>query len=586
MARTCSACGASLPDAQAFCASCGTKWVAAAEAHRKVCVGCGSPLEAGTKFCAKCGMAVQGVAAAPVGGGNYAPGVAASSAVAPASMATAAAQKAGGGAVKVIVTVLGLFMFAGLLGMGSCVYIAYRAKQKVEGLKEQYENNDANKYASALEKQMAKSGESSSSSSSSAGSPTSPSPGAGSSADTSAAASLISMAASAMSGSKAGDTTPQPELPHWKSYAGSPVSGNSALVPLKVGLMEVGAVNDAPLGDYEAIVTVTQIEKDGVVISISSEAPPPNSTGVGGGKVATAKEFRGMEKHRKVLSEDIASAHELYFYFGSTDPYTFPGTTSETVSREVFNELKSKGESAFSYKVFTVQGALTGLLDKMTNPKPGETLDPQNLTGSLMTKINCTLAKAEANDVGFPVIMNDKPVELPAIHATCKSDQDELHLWILDDAQNPIDLAFSTKLGKGRGQVVKINFPEDHPVNHIEQALKQTGHAQIYGINFDFASATIRPQSQPILAEIAKAMKDNPAWKVSVNGHTDNIGGDASNLELSRKRAAAVVEALTSQYRIGANRFTSAGFGASQPIDTNDTIEGRARNRRVELVLQ
>jgi outer membrane protein OmpA-like peptidoglycan-associated protein len=222
----------------------------------------------------------------------------------------------------------------------------------------------------------------------------------------------------------------------------------------------------------------------------------------------------------------------------------------------------------------------------MTNPKSGESLDPRNLSGSLMTKVNCTLSKAEANDVGFPVIMNDKPVELPAIHAVCKSDQDELNLWVLDDAQNPIDLAFSTKMGNGRGQVVKINFPEDQPVNHIEQALKQTGHAQIYGINFDFASATIRPQSKPILAEIAKAMKDNPAWKLSVNGHTDNIGGDASNLELSRKRAAAVVEALTSQYRIMENRFTSAGFGASQPIDTNDTIEGRARNRRVELVLQ
>jgi outer membrane protein OmpA-like peptidoglycan-associated protein len=182
--------------------------------------------------------------------------------------------------------------------------------------------------------------------------------------------------------------------------------------------------------------------------------------------------------------------------------------------------------------------------------------------------------------------MNDKPVELPAIHTVCKSSQDELNLWLLDDPQNPIDLAFSTKLGKGRGQIVKINFPEDQPVNHIEQALKQTGHVQIYGINFDFASATIRPQSQLILAEIAKAMKDNPSWKLSVNGHTDNIGGDTSNLELSQKRAAAVVEALTSQYRIAANRFTSAGFGESHPIDTNDTIEGRARNRRVELVLQ
>ena len=588
MAKTCSACGGALGDAQAFCSSCGTKWVAAADPERKFCVGCGSPLTAGTKLCAKCGMAVQ--AAAGGQAGNYTAAAAPSPAVVPVSSTLASPQKSGGGMVKVIVAVIGFFMFVGLLGMGSCAYIAYRAKQKVEGLKDQYENNDADKYASALEKQMAKSGQSSSSSSSSGGSTSSSSAGSSSdgssSADTSAAASLIAMAASAMNGSSPSDTTPAPELPHWKSYSGSPVSGNSSLVPLKVGLTEVGAVNDAPLGDYEAIVTVGQIAKDGVVIGISSEAPPPNSTGVGGGKTSTAKGFQGMETRRKVLSQDMANAHELYFYFSKMDPFTFPGTTSETVSKEVFNDLKSKGQTAFAYKVFTVQGALTGILNKMTNPQAGEALDPQNLTGSMMTKVNCTLTKAESNDVGFPVIMNDKPVELPAIHSLCKSAQDELNLWILDDAQNPIALAFSTKLGKGRGQVVKLNFPEEQPVNHIEQALKQTGHAQIYGINFDFASATIRPQSQPILAEIAKAMKDNPAWKLSINGHTDNIGGDASNLELSRKRSASVVEALTTQYHIAANRFTSAGFGASQPIDTNDTIEGRARNRRVELVLQ
>jgi outer membrane protein OmpA-like peptidoglycan-associated protein len=533
-------------------------------------------------------MAVHAVAAG-AGAGNNTASAAPVPATMPTSSTAAPPQKPRSGMLKVIVAVLGLFMFVGLLGMGSCAYLAYRAKQKVEGLKAQYENNDADKYASALEKQMAKSGDPSSSSSS-GGTPNSSSSGSSSggssSADTSAAASLIAMAASAMNGSSGDATSPQPELPHWKSYSGSPVAGNSSLVPLKVGLTEVGAVNDVPLGDYEAIVTVSQIAKDGVVIGISSQAPAPNSTGVGGAKTSTAKSFQGMDTRRKVLAQDMANAHEIYFYFSKMDPFTFPGATSETVSKEVFSELKTKGETAFSYKVFTMQGALTGLLNKMTNPQSGESLDPRNLTGSMMTKINCTLSKAEANDVGFPVIMNDKPVELPAIHTVCKSTQDELNLWVLDDAQNPIDLAFSTKLGKGRGQIVKINFPEDQPVNHIEQALKQTGHAQIYGINFDFASATIRPQSQTVLTEIAKAMKDNPGWKLSVNGYTDNIGGDVSNLELSKKRAAAVVQALTTQYHIAENRFTSGGSGASNPIDTNDTIEGRARNRRVELVLQ
>jgi outer membrane protein OmpA-like peptidoglycan-associated protein len=582
MPKSCRACGASLADAQAFCSSCGTKWEAAVEAEKKFCIGCGSPLAVGTKFCAKCGMAVQGAGVGTVTE-NYAAGAVPTPTAVPAPTVSAAPQSSGSGLVKVIVAVLGFFMFVGLLGMGSCAYIAYRAKQKVEGLKEAYDNNPTDKYASALENAMAKSDKSSSS-----GTPSSSSPSSSSSTNANAAAALLGSVAAAVAGSSSdGAKAPQPELPHWKSYSGSPVAGNTSLVPLKQGLTEVSAINQASLGDYEAIVTVNQVAKDGVVIGISSQAPPPNATGIGGGKATTGKSFQATDSRRKVLAQDMATAHEIYFYFSKTDPLTFSGTTSETVSKEVFSELKTKGETPLSYQVFSAKNALTGLMNKLTNPQPGsEGLDLQNLSSSLMTKISCTLRNAESNDVGFPVILNDKPVEVPAIHGICKSEQDEFHVWVLDDAQYPMVLAYSTKAAQARAQTVKINFPEDQPVNHIEQALKQTGHAQVYGINFDFASATIRSQSQTVLAEIAKAMKDNPTWKLSVNGHTDNIGGDASNLELSKKRAAAVVQALTTQYHIAANRFTSGGSGASSPIDTNDTIEGRARNRRVELVLQ
>ncbi len=586
MARTCRACGASLADAQAFCSSCGTEWAAVVEPEKKFCVGCGSPLAAGTKFCPKCGMSVRTAAAGSVTE-NYVAGVAPTSAAAPVSSMTAAPQKSGSGMLKVIVAVLGFFMFVGLLGMGSCAYLAYRAKQKVEGLKDEYDNNPAAKYAKALEDGMAKSDKSSSPSASAPGSG-STSSGSSSSANVDAAAALLGSVAAAVTGSSSDSAkAPQPELPHWKSYSGSPAAGNSSLVPLKPGLTEVGAVNTPSWGDYEAIITVSQVTKDGVLVGISSQAPPPNSTGIGGTKTTTGKSFQSIDSRRKVLAQDMASAHELNLYFSKMDPLTFPGTTSGTVSKEVFDELKTKGETPLSYKVLTMKGAITGLMEKLSNPQQGsEGFDPRNLSGALMTKIDCTLRKAETNDVGFPVILNDKPVEVPAILGICKSEQDEFHVWVLDDAQDPMILAYSTKAAQARAQTVKISFPEDQPVNHIEQALKQTGHAQIYGINFDFASATIRPQSRTVLAEIAKAMKDNPAWKLSVNGHTDNIGGDASNLELSQKRASAVVQALTTQYHIAANRFTASGFGASSPIDTNDTIEGRARNRRVELVLQ
>jgi outer membrane protein OmpA-like peptidoglycan-associated protein len=88
------------------------------------------------------------------------------------------------------------------------------------------------------------------------------------------------------------------------------------------------------------------------------------------------------------------------------------------------------------------------------------------------------------------------------------------------------------------------------------------------------------------LEEIAGILQKNSDWKLSITGHTDNIGGDASNLELSRKRAAAVKTALVERYHIAAARLASGGMGASQPQAKNDTPEGRARNRRVELTRQ
>jgi outer membrane protein OmpA-like peptidoglycan-associated protein len=86
-----------------------------------------------------------------------------------------------------------------------------------------------------------------------------------------------------------------------------------------------------------------------------------------------------------------------------------------------------------------------------------------------------------------------------------------------------------------------------------------------------------------VLQEIAQVLQRNPAWKLRVEGHTDNIGGDAYNMDLSQRRAAAVKQALVARYRIAPERLDPAGFGATRPKESNDTLQGRARNRRVEL---
>jgi outer membrane protein OmpA-like peptidoglycan-associated protein len=100
---------------------------------------------------------------------------------------------------------------------------------------------------------------------------------------------------------------------------------------------------------------------------------------------------------------------------------------------------------------------------------------------------------------------------------------------------------------------------------------------------FRLLSDQIKKESEPVLREIGAAMKNNPDWKLTVDDHTDSIGGDAYNLDLSKRRAAAVKPALVDRFQIGGDRLVTDGFGMRRPVDRNDTIEGGARNRRVEL---
>jgi outer membrane protein OmpA-like peptidoglycan-associated protein len=121
----------------------------------------------------------------------------------------------------------------------------------------------------------------------------------------------------------------------------------------------------------------------------------------------------------------------------------------------------------------------------------------------------------------------------------------------------------------------------------LEEGLIEDKRVDVYGIYFDFNSDRIRPESQPVLEEIGSIMKAHPDWRLSIQGHTDNVGGNGQyNLDLSRRRSAAVRLALVKQFGIADDRLSSGGSGAASPKDTNDTPEGRARNRRVELVRQ
>jgi outer membrane protein OmpA-like peptidoglycan-associated protein len=112
----------------------------------------------------------------------------------------------------------------------------------------------------------------------------------------------------------------------------------------------------------------------------------------------------------------------------------------------------------------------------------------------------------------------------------------------------------------------------------------QTGRVAIYGILFDTGKSELKPESGPALAEIAKLLNETPALKVYVVGHTDMVADLATNVKLSQARAQSVVNALVGLHGIAAARLIAYGSGPYAPVASNRTEEGRAKNRRVELV--
>jgi OmpA-OmpF porin, OOP family len=116
--------------------------------------------------------------------------------------------------------------------------------------------------------------------------------------------------------------------------------------------------------------------------------------------------------------------------------------------------------------------------------------------------------------------------------------------------------------------------------------IRTTGHASVYGIYFDTGKSTIKPESVQAMGEIAKLLKSDATLRIHVVGHTDNAGGIESNIALSKARAEAVLQALIRDHGIAATRLTSFGCGQFAPVASNDSEEGRAKNRRVDLVKQ
>ncbi|HEY2819911.1 MAG TPA: OmpA family protein [Candidatus Acidoferrum sp.] len=520
------------------------------------CEKCGNQLTDRTAFCTKCGARVG--SSAQANSPAPPPAVVQSSSL-PA--ATTGASNAGCGKALVIGGIVLLLCVA--LGIAGVVYVGYRAKKKVDEIKQ----NISREVGGSEEKQQPEQA------------PTSAPPEKGNSADAGGPKGTglldqllgdhpLPMYVDDVPESFVVGNSPATSCP---GYSGSvPSQGPSdkvdpAKIPMKPGMQIVDAWRRFN-GDVEGIFTIDSVEKDKVTFHLAST----------GFETDTAVQGTKTDTSRTQCRTDLDTARIYITEHKGDFPNIFPGTTNFTMPTELFRQAKATGKIHWEYREY---GEMTGRF--------------------VPFKWEGDLTRVEPEDVPYSLILNDQAVQVPTIHL--KGDfeftgvkklttimpakylyHQETEVYVVDNPDNPICLLY--KQGEiFQIKIVKIKSPVETAIPQLEEQLAKQKKAIVYGIYFDFDKDTIKPESEPVLKEIVKAMTDNPDWKLRVDGHTDNIGGDPHNLDLSKRRAASVKNALVERYHISADRLTTNGYGASSPIDRNDTLEGRARNRRVEL---
>ena len=389
-------------------------------------------------------------------------------------------------------------------------------------------------------------------------------------------------------------------------------------IPLCEGMTLVTAVNSGS-GDYESIKTVNSVTATEARINYSAE-----KMDYGDLFSTDPPRLKSYVSKRVLQLEDTRTSRTYLQQFDTNIPESVPGTTALGTSSLVLSELKKQGHADFSITYFWGFVAPPSL----NREDPGSVYRSQ-LPGQ---------AKVVSSTENISVLVNGVPTALPAIHVSGNFLGYVSELWFLDQADNPLTLKYrigvddikpktpaerkdcesQTKMlgytpqhclkldggDQSNLDLVKINFtcavapPAGTPgagasagagtspsgVAKLEESLMKDGRAEIPDIFFRSGSDEIRSESEASLLVIAAVLKRHPDWKLSVEGHTDSLLPDDFNQKLSERRAAAVKQALVTRHGIVAARLTTQGFGETRPRAANDTLAGRARNRRVELV--
>ncbi len=202
-------------------------------------------------------------------------------------------------------------------------------------------------------------------------------------------------------------------------------------------------------------------------------------------------------------------------------------------------------------------------------------------------------------DGGANTDLNDNTIQGKAgdkFHVSINVNKQRLRFYL--NETKVLDLPNTIPIGNYNAIIFRMwGWVEDHPFDallsniryaegstDLRSKLMTDGKLVTHGILFDVNADKIKPESFGTLKEIAQVLKDNPAVKVKITGHTDSDGADAANLDLSKRRATAVKNSLSRDFGIDASRMETDGKGASQPVSPNSSAEGKANNRRVEFI--
>jgi hypothetical protein len=355
-----------------------------------------------------------------------------------------------------------------------------------------------------------------------------------------------------------------------------PPAYRGRIIPLCPGLTIVTAINQL-IGDYESIKRIESATADAIRVRYSSYQPDPkhdyDSTN------APPAPWVPYYVFRTIRTADLDNATAYQQQFATGIPETIKNTTALGISARVYRTLKEKRQTPLVMYLPLVPGSID------ENGEPALSLMEYRMTGEI--------DRADLKPSTLSVLVNDRLTPLPVLHAKGSIGDVDAEFFFLDDPDNPLALKFA--VGTDALNIIKIDYQCAAPLDpaasaggtradFLERALSANGRVDVYSLYFAFNSDVIREESEPTLREVAAILKKHPDWKLSIVGHTDNIASDSYNLELSRRRAAAVKKSLQAGQGIAGDRLTTDGLGKSHPKDTNDTLEGRARNRRVELV--